>query len=272
MLNCYIIEIKPKNIKIIRDKITGYSMGYGFLIFGNHNQAKIALEILNSKSLPNSSNNKKIILNWAIFNKNKIENSNIFSIYVYGLEKSITEVKLTKFFKEKYKSVINSKIIKDPCTKLNKGYGFVYFSKKNESEKAIKEMNGEIIKGKKIKTGIANYKKNSFNAEKKDRLAIVQNKFLENIYNLYGFLPAKKYLKMNPLYYQEFLFKQAYDKFYSNFSIEDLMNMNCYGTKNVNQAYEEGEVNVSPFLEETDNYWDYNENNNGNNLDDIEEF
>ena len=262
-------EIKPKKIKIIKDKKTGYPIGYGFLIFENYKQAKNALEILNLKSLPNSSNNKKFILNWAMTNKNIIENLNIFSIYIYGLETSVTEEKLTNIFKEKYKSVLNSKIIKDPCTKLNKGYGFVNFSQKNDFEKAMKEMDGKIINGKKIKTGIATYKKNDINDEKKDRFAIVQNKFLEDIYNLYGFSHTKKYLKMNPLYYQQFLFNQAWQKFYSNFSFEDFMDINCNEKQNDNQEYEKDDVKISPFIVDNNSYY---ENSSEKNRDDIEEF
>ena len=65
---------------------------------------------------------------------------------------------IKRFFKEKYKSVIDAKIIIDPSTKISKGYGFAKFSDKNESEKAMKEINGQLIKGKAMKTGNASYK------------------------------------------------------------------------------------------------------------------
>ena len=135
-------------------------MGYGFLEFENSELAMEALKSLNGKNLPNS--NKIFKLNWASYNtnKNNPQNPNEFSIYVCELDASVTNEILRDFFKEKYKSVIDAKIIIDPSTKISKGYGFVKFSDKAESEKAINEMNGKEIKGKAMKTGNASYKKN----------------------------------------------------------------------------------------------------------------
>ena len=135
-------------------------MGYGFIEFENRTQANEALETLNGKPLPNS--NKTFKLNWASYNTNKSSqnNPNEFSIYVCELNPSVKSDKLRDFFKDKYKSVYDAKIIIDPSTKISKGYGFVKFHDKAESERAINEMNGQIIEGKAMKTGNATYKKN----------------------------------------------------------------------------------------------------------------
>lgn len=180
-------------------------MGYGFLEFENKEQANEALEKLNGKSLPKTEN-KTFKLNWAVYNTNKSnnQNPNEFSIYVSELEPSVNEEILTNFFKEKYKSVINSKIIIDPSTKISKGYGFVKFSNKKESEKAIIEMNGQTLNGKIMKTGTASYKKN----EKKQTnmfndLSAIQNDpnlFMQQQHYLNQFYLANGYL--NPFYYQ----------------------------------------------------------------------
>ena len=135
-------------------------MGYGFLEFENKTQAQEALEALNGKPLPNST--KAFKLNWASYNSNKNNqsNPNEFSIYVCELSPAVKSDKLRDFFKEKYKSVFDAKIIIDPSTKISKGYGFVKFHDKAESERAINEMNGQVIEGKAMKTGNASYKKN----------------------------------------------------------------------------------------------------------------
>ena len=134
-------------------------MGYGFLEFENKTQAQEALEALNGKPLPNST--KAFKLNWASYNSNKNNqnNPNEFSIYVCELSPAVKSDKLRDFFKEKYKSVFDAKIIIDPSTKISKGYGFVKFHDKAESERAINEMNGQVIEGKAMKTGNASYKK-----------------------------------------------------------------------------------------------------------------
>ena len=180
-------------------------MGYGFLEFENQEEAKEALEKLNGKILP-KTDNKTFKLNWAVYNQNKSnnQNPNEFSIYVSELDPSVNEKILTDFFKEKFKSVINSKIIIDPSTKISKGYGFVKFSNKEESEKALIEMNGKSLNGKIIKTGTASYKKNEkkqvnlfndFSTLQNDPNFLMQHQqYLNQFYLANGYF--------NPLYYQ----------------------------------------------------------------------
>ena len=173
-------------------------MGYGFIEFENRNQASEALEALNGKPLPNS--NKTFKLNWASYNtnKNNQNNPNEFSIYVCELNPSVKSDKLRDFFKEKYKSVFDAKIIIDPSTKISKGYGFVKFHDKAESERAINEMNGQIIEGKAMKTGNATDKKND--KKQNNNINNNNNNFqtdfgnLQNMQNDPNFLMNQQYL------------------------------------------------------------------------------
>ena len=184
-------------------------MGYGFLEFENKNKAQEALDSLNGKSMPNS--NKVFKLNWASYNtnKNNTQNPNEYSIYVCELDPSVNEEILCNFFKEKYNSVISAKIIIDPSTKISKGYGFVKFSDKIESEKAINEMNGKEINGKAMKTGAASYKKNdkkqNSNPNYHNDLNALHNdpNFLNQQQQQYlnQFYLANGYANLNPMYY-----------------------------------------------------------------------
>lgn len=205
--NFIIIDIKVKNAKIIRDKNTHNSMGYGFLEFENKNQATEALNILNGKPLPNS--NKTFRLNWASYNSNKNnqQNPNEFSIYVCELSPSVKSDKLRDFFKERYKSVFDAKIIIDPSTKISKGYGFVKFRDKAESERAINEMNGQLIEGKAMKTGNASYKKN----DKKQNNANNNNNmnFQADFNNLQNMQNDPNFL-MNPQLFLQFCLANGY--------------------------------------------------------------
>ena len=179
-------------------------MGYGFLEFENNSQAREALESLNGKPLPNS--NKTFKLNWATYNSNKNnqQNPNEYSIYVCELNTSVKSDKLRDFFQERYKSVFDAKIIIDPSTKISKGYGFVKFHDKAESERAINEMNGQIIEGKAMKTGSASYKKNDkkqnnnnnnnnmnfqtdFNNMQNDPNLLMNQQFLMNFFQANGY-------------------------------------------------------------------------------------
>ena len=71
-------------------------------------------------------------------------------------------MQLLEPFKKKYHSAFESKIITDPTTKLSKGYGFVQFSNYEESQKAITEMQGFMIRGKPIKVS-PGFSRNSIN-------------------------------------------------------------------------------------------------------------
>ena len=62
-----------------------------------------------------------------------------------------TEQELTAFFQQRYPSAQSTKLIKDPNTGLNKGYGFVKFCNQEEGTRAIAEMNGQIFRGRILK-------------------------------------------------------------------------------------------------------------------------
>ena len=228
-------------------------MGYGFLEFENKNLAKEALETLNGKPLPKS--NKIFKLNWASYNtnKNNTQNSNEFSIYVCELDASVTNETLRDFFKEKYNSVIDAKIIIDPSTKISKGYGFVKFSDKSESEKAINEMNGKTINGKPMKTGNASYKRNE---KKQNNTNMNNNNFnfqtdmsaFQNDPNL--FLQQQQYLNqfylangyqqnVNPLFFQICQMMQQQQALNQNQNIgnnmQNMQNIQNTGNDNINQ-------------------------------------
>jgi RNA recognition motif-containing protein len=61
-------------------------------------------------------------------------------------------------FKKKYHSVVDAKIPQDNATRISRGYGFVHFTNYDESQKAINEMNGSLLKGKPIKVNHASSK------------------------------------------------------------------------------------------------------------------
>ena len=145
----------------MRDKNTGNFMGYGFIEFDNKEEASEALQLMNGKPMPNS--NKVFKLNWASYSQSKnssSQNPNEYSIYVCELDPSVNEEILQNYFSQYYKSVIGTKIVVDPSTKVSKGYGFVKFSDYNESQRALTEMNGQLINGKPMKINTAAYKKN----------------------------------------------------------------------------------------------------------------
>lgn len=66
-------------------------------------------------------------------------------VYVGELNESCTTDQLLEFFKKDYDSAFSANII------LNKGYGFVKFTDREEARRAIEEMSNQIFQGKRIK-------------------------------------------------------------------------------------------------------------------------
>jgi len=160
-----------RNIKVIRDKITGMHQGYGFVEFDSSEVASYVLETCNGNLIPNS--NRIFKLNWATFSEGKmnailgnLSNTQEHTIYVCDLDLNVSEQMLKDVFEKIYPSVSSSKLIIDPITKQSKGYGFVKFSDYHESQKAIMEMNGKYILNKPIKTNQAVWKKYNPDATK----------------------------------------------------------------------------------------------------------
>ncbi len=207
----------------MRDKNTGNFMGYGFIEFENKEEASEALQLMNGKPMPNS--NKVFKLNWASYSQSKSsssQNPNEYSIYVCELDPSVNEEILQKYFSQFYKSVIGTKIVVDPSTKVSKGYGFVKFSDYNESQRALTEMNGQLINGKPMKINTAAYKKNvdkkNFNNLGNNNInnnLMYDGQALYNISNEPNLILQQQYL--NQLYLNGYYnpYYQAYAQLYS---------------------------------------------------------
>ena len=78
---------------------------------------------------------------------------NPISIYVGDLDRNCDYIRLENIFKQFYTTVVGAKIIKDPSTRMSKGYGFVMFASPEEADLAIDEMHGFQIMSRKIRTG-----------------------------------------------------------------------------------------------------------------------
>lgn len=70
-------------------------------------------------------------------------------LYVGNLPWSVDDAKISELF-NKYTSVVSSVVINDKQTGRSRGFGFVEFSDDNEAAKAIEEMNGVDIEGRKL--------------------------------------------------------------------------------------------------------------------------
>ncbi|XP_065090257.1 ELAV-like protein 4 isoform X4 [Ochlerotatus camptorhynchus] len=128
-----------ESCKLIRDKVTGQSLGYGFVNYQKVEDASKAINTLNGLRLQN----KQIKVSFARPSSEAIKGANL---YVSGLPKNMLQADLESLFSS-YGRIITSRILCDNITGLSKGVGFIRFDQRIEAEKAIKELNGTIPKG-----------------------------------------------------------------------------------------------------------------------------
>nr|VDD17189.1 unnamed protein product [Brassica rapa] len=124
------------SIKVIRNKHTGLSEGYGFVEFLSHDMADKVMKKFNGTYMPNTD--MPFRLNWATSEENDHE----LSIFVGGLAPDVSDSLLYNTFSEIYPSVKAATVVIDAYTGISKGFGFVRFGDVNERTKAMTEMHG----------------------------------------------------------------------------------------------------------------------------------
>lgn len=151
-------------VKIIRNKASNASEGYGFVEFASHAAAEDVLHTLNGTPIPNTD--QIFRLNWAAFGVGKqtpegADNMHVdHSIFVGDLAPEVTDYMLQEHFRQYYPSVRSAKVIADSVSNRSKGYGFVRFGSEQERDMALGQMNGIHINNRPIRVSLATAKKN----------------------------------------------------------------------------------------------------------------
>ncbi|PWZ21683.1 Polyadenylate-binding protein RBP47 [Zea mays] len=143
------------NIKVIRNRHSGVSEGYGFVEFYSHVSAEKALQNFSGHVMPNTERAFK--LNWASYSmgEKRSEVPPDHSIFVGDLAVDVTDEMLLELFSNKYRSVKGAKVIIDANTGRSRGYGFVRFGDDNDKTLAMTEMNGVYCSTRPIRVGPA---------------------------------------------------------------------------------------------------------------------
>ncbi|KAI0236652.1 ELAV-like protein 2 [Lamellibrachia satsuma] len=128
-----------ESCKLIRDKTTGQSLGFGFVNYKRTEDAEKAINSLNGLRLQN----KTIKVSVARPSSESIKGANL---YISGLPKNITQQDIENMFAP-CGNIITSRILSDSQTGISKGVGFIRFDQRHEAERAIKQLNGTIPEG-----------------------------------------------------------------------------------------------------------------------------
>lgn len=134
------LSIGPiKSAKIIRDKSTGYSYGFGFVDYQHGQDADRAIQTLNGLQLQN----KRIKVAKARMGGENLKGANL---YVRNLPIPWTESELNKLF-DPYGKIIQSRVLVDLQTGVSKRVGFVLYNTRPEAEAAIRSLSGTTPEG-----------------------------------------------------------------------------------------------------------------------------
>ncbi|KAJ6652162.1 hypothetical protein lerEdw1_013146 [Lerista edwardsae] len=123
-----------ESAKLIRDKVAGHSLGYGFVNYVTAKDAERAINTLNGLRLQS----KTIKVSYARPSSEVIKDANL---YISGLPRTMTQKDVEDMF-SRFGRIINSRVLVDQTTGLSRGVAFIRFDKRSEAEEAISNFNG----------------------------------------------------------------------------------------------------------------------------------
>lgn len=143
-------------LKVIKDRATGMSAGYGFARFVSRSYAEEAL----NKVVGISLFGQQMKVNWALQREKEEELGSHHHIFVGDLSPEVTDSILMESFSS-CSGCSDARVMWDHSTGRSRGYGFVSFSTKDEAKYAIETMDGAQIGSRCIRCGWAQHKTES---------------------------------------------------------------------------------------------------------------
>ncbi|XP_064624981.1 tRNA selenocysteine 1-associated protein 1-like [Lineus longissimus] len=152
------------NVKLIRNRQTGFPQGYCFVEFKNNEAAQKAMLRLNGKVVPSTAPPKRFKLNHASYGKEHLLQPE-YSLFIGDLSEDVDDYTLFNAFK-RYPSCRTAKVVLDGSGR-SKCYGFVRFSEEVDQHRALLEMQHETGIGKKpLRVSLATPKRPPFQGGK----------------------------------------------------------------------------------------------------------
>lgn len=146
-------------VKVLRNRQTNQSQGYGFVDFDDKDAASKAMGMLNGRAVFD----RPLKVNWASKATEKPVEADAHNIFVGDLAPEVTPADLEKAFSP-FGSLTSARVMNDASTGRNKGYGFVAFAERQHAEDAVQKMNGEWLGGRQIRVNWAHSKTNAMKA------------------------------------------------------------------------------------------------------------
>jgi len=124
-----------ESCRLMIDKATGHSLGYGFVKFVTPESATDAINGLNGKQIET----KMLKVSYARPSSPQIQHTNL---YVSQLDPNFTKQDLERLFSP-YGKIIDSRIL----VGQNRSVAFVRYDTRNEAEAAVANLNGCLLQG-----------------------------------------------------------------------------------------------------------------------------
>lgn len=146
------------SVEIKRDRITNYSLGYGFVLLKSREDAGAAKKAMHRQVV----GGRAIRIGWAQKNTN---------LFIGDLDPTITSAQLREVFRQ------FGPIYEEETFVKNRNYGFVRFRHRKHAELAKREMNNKVLGSRAIRIGWgdANYQRHCVHIqfEPADRKSVV---------------------------------------------------------------------------------------------------
>jgi len=149
---------RPLEVKMMFNKFDGMPANYCFVEFSDVQTAKEVVLRLNGKMIPGSNPMRRFKLNHASYGRSHLLTPE-FSVFVGDLHFTVDDYLLYQAFSSKYKSCKTAKVIFDGNGE-SRCYGFVRFSDEAEQKRALHEMNGHLLRGRRMLVHLADKEKN----------------------------------------------------------------------------------------------------------------
>ncbi|XP_019166200.1 PREDICTED: polyadenylate-binding protein 8-like [Ipomoea nil] len=134
------------SVRVCRDLTSQRSLGYGYVNYGNPQDAARAMEVLNFTPL----NGKPIRIMYS-HRDPTMRKSGAGNIFIKNLDKAIDHKALHDTFSA-FGSILSCKVATD-ATGQSKGYGFVQYDTEEAALKAIEKLNGMLLNDKQVYVG-----------------------------------------------------------------------------------------------------------------------
>nr|KJB79362.1 hypothetical protein B456_013G046000 [Gossypium raimondii] len=164
----YFAHVGPVlTVRVCKDLSTRRSLGYGYVNYGNPQDAARALDLLNFTLL----NGKPIRIMYS--NRDpSLRKSGAGNIFIKNLDKGIDHKALHDTFSA-FGNILSCKVATDSSGQ-SKGYGFVQFDNEESAQKAIEQLNGMLMNDKQVYVGPF--------VRKQERDSAISNVKFNNVY------------------------------------------------------------------------------------------